>query len=235
MSNLDRFQELEDSFYAELTGDKEALKKQQRLIEIYKTLNTGDIILFHEKQSWLSWFIELFGKSKFSHVAMILRDPTYINPKLTGLYILESGFETFPESETNTVKFGVQIVPFNKVFQEYTGDIYVRRLTCNRDLEFYSNLRKVHSQVHGKPYDLRPKDWFHALEKELGKSVPTGRQMNTFWCSSLMAYVFVGLKFLPENFNWSFVRPKEWSGAGKTDLVFENCTLKVEEKINNFS
>ena len=34
-----------------------------------------------------------FTKSKYTHIAMILKDPSFTNPPLKGLYIIESGEE----------------------------------------------------------------------------------------------------------------------------------------------
>ena len=71
---------------------------------------TGDIFLYSGTH-WYSKLIEYFSGSQFSHVTMILRDPTYINSKLKGLYIIESGYEGIPDAVDGKIHFGVQIVP----------------------------------------------------------------------------------------------------------------------------
>ena len=67
-------------------------------------LQTGDIILFSNKKSWFSRLIEWKTQTKWSHVAIVLKDPTYINPSLQGLYIWESGAEKFGDSENKKKK-----------------------------------------------------------------------------------------------------------------------------------
>ena len=63
---------------------------------------TGDILLY-STSLWYSKIIEKCTGSKYSHISIILRDPVYIDPKLKGLYILESGFEKTPDpTDTKT-------------------------------------------------------------------------------------------------------------------------------------
>ena len=77
-------------------------------------LQTGDILLFTgHKTSWLKYFsymIEYATHSNFSHVAMVLRDPTYISPNLKGLYVWESGWEGKPDPQDGEIKLGVQLI-----------------------------------------------------------------------------------------------------------------------------
>ena len=92
-------------------------------------LKTGDILLFNEKSFWFSRLVEYWTGSPWSHVAIVLRDPTYLDPKLTGLYLWESGEEDFPDAEDHQMKFGVQITDLKKVISEYDGKIVVRKLS----------------------------------------------------------------------------------------------------------
>src|SRR3989304_23762 len=92
-------------------------------------LNTGDVLLFNEKKYWFSWLVEYWTGSPWSHVAIVLRDPIYLDPKLTGLYLWESGEEYFPDAEDNKIKFGVQITDLKKVISGYQGKIVVRKLS----------------------------------------------------------------------------------------------------------
>lgn len=102
---------------------------------------TGDILLFGSKKSKLSELIEWWCDSKWSHVGIILKDPKFINYKLKGYYLLESGYEDFADAEDHIKKYGVQIVPLEKVFQEYNGYIYWRQLKLDIDKlkEKYTN------------------------------------------------------------------------------------------------
>lgn len=79
-------------------------------------LKTGDILLFDINESGLLGLfnkaIKYFTNSHFSHVAMVLKDPIFINKNLKGYYIWESSWEGEADPQDNKVKLGVQITPF---------------------------------------------------------------------------------------------------------------------------
>ena len=88
------------------------------LADFLETCQTGDILLYNS-QYWYSRLIEWGSGSKFSHISIILRDPTFINENLNGLYILESSYEDIPDSNTGEKVWGVQIIPLQHVLDEY--------------------------------------------------------------------------------------------------------------------
>ena len=49
---------------------------------------TGDLLLY-SSNNWISYLIEYFTSSQFSHISMIVKDPIYIDSKLKGIYVLE--------------------------------------------------------------------------------------------------------------------------------------------------
>ena len=76
-------------------------------------LETGDLLLFSGNY-FLSKIIEYFTDCNYSHVGIVLKDPKYLDPKLIGFYLLQSGEEYFKDSEDNKFKIGVQISDLNK-------------------------------------------------------------------------------------------------------------------------
>ena len=54
-----------------------------KLDTFLETCQTGDILLYNSNY-WYSRLIEWGSGSKFSHISIVLRDPTFINEKLTG-------------------------------------------------------------------------------------------------------------------------------------------------------
>ena len=204
---------------------------------------TGDMLLFHHEQDYNGCFncffscftglIELFTQSKYSHAAIIIRDPDFTDPPLKGLYVLESSFETFPDAEDNKYKLGVELEEFDKVISAAKPDetIYWRRLNCVRDENFYKILNETHSIVHNKPYDLFPPDWFNALIHN--KYATDGQTINRFWCSALVAYVYVQWGFLPQTTQWTYVTPKMLGSEmpDKYKLKYSNCFLEKERRI----
>lgn len=206
-----------------------------------ETLQTGDLLLFHPTKPMFSSFISCFSDlvdwlsgSQYSHVAMVLKDPTYIDPKLKGYYMLESGIEEFGDAEDNKIKFGVQISNLEKVMKSYPGNIYVRRLNVHRDKAFEDKIVEMHKKVHNLPYDINIKDWVEAYDKvhkwPCWQSLPEGEKQkrNTYWCSALIAFAYVQLGYLKEDTPWTLISPRAFSSKENEQLDFINCTLTPE-------
>ena len=158
-------------------------------------LQTGDIILFSNKKCWFSRLIEWKTQTKWSHVAMVLKDPTYINPSLQGLYIWESGAEKFGDCENNKRKISVQITDLSKIIDfnfndnfndkntkhtqnikdiknikkkyGYHGEVYFRRLYGNTltENELQRRIIDIHNVVHNKSYDFELLDFLIATKE----------------------------------------------------------------------
>ena len=214
----------------------------QNIIDRYN-FQTGDLILFHHdtqkdtKTLYNRFFdtitntIMYFTKSKYSHVGMIVKDPDFTNPPLKGIYFLESSSESFPDSEDNKIKIGVEVVPFKEILDTYKNEtFYWRQLKCDRNDMFYETLDEIHRTIHNKPYDLDLFDWLKAYFKT-NKTVL--RKTNEFWCSALIAYIYVKLGLLNNNISWSLISPKQLgTEPQKNPLEFLNCTLHKEIAIN---
>ena len=103
------------------------------------SLKTGDLLLFNNKSSGFFGFFTSLIKwgthSNYSHVAMILKDPYFINPALKGLYVWESSFNGTPDPQDNKIKLGVQITPLHELINEYQktgGSIFIRKVKSAR-------------------------------------------------------------------------------------------------------
>ena len=192
-------------------------------------MQTGDILLFDIRNNIFSSAIKLFTDSIYDHVAMIIIDPNFNGIQLKGTYIIESTLNEFNDAEDNRKKFGVQIVSLDEKLKYTTGTVYHRKLNCNRNDIFYENLKVIHSKVHNLPYDINPIDWIEAATKSNLRT--NTHRKNEFWCSALVAYLYVGLKLLPIETNWTLVTPKNWgTEVDQNVLVFNNCTLDKEQK-----
>jgi len=186
-------------------------------------LQTGDILLFveHPKNSIMklfTWMITTATHSEYSHAAVVLKDPTFIHPSLKGLFLWESSWEGTPDPQDNKIKLGVQITPIYQFLQNFAGQIYVRRLLKGSDLVKNDKLQKIHNVVYEKPYDIHIKDWVDAWNRTDSEPQKTDR----FWCSALVAYILVSLKFLPDETDWSIIRPSDLSSKS-TYLKFCEC------------
>jgi|SaaInlV_165m_DNA_1040744.scaffolds.fasta_scaffold36346_1 cell wall-associated NlpC family hydrolase len=211
----------------------------------YSQFQTGDILLFHNISNCKSCYRGVFScftdlimccsKSKYSHSAIVIRDPQFTNPPLKGLYVLESSYEAFRDAEDHKYKFGVELEEFNKVMNDARQheEVYWRKLTCVRDKEFYDKLDNIHKNIHNKKYDCFPRDWLDAgLHKYKGNNK---HRVSNFICSALVAYAYVEWGFLPNNTPWTLITPKmfgtEKREKNEYNLEFKNCFLDKEIRI----
>lgn len=187
---------------------------------------TGDILLIRE-EVWYSRLIEYFGYSKYSHVAMILKDPVFIDPSLTGLYVIESGYENIIDVTDGKIKFGVQVNKYEDFIEKTRKYAYYRKLYVKEEIrkEFNTKLKEIYKVVHNKPYNINPIDWIK------GKIVVdhnnfdnfVDKKISSFWCSALIAYIYDKLGLI-KDCPWSLVAPREFSGEGNL-ITFTDCNI----------
>ncbi len=203
----------------------------------FSRLKTGDLLLFNFKASGcfgcFTRCIKWGTHSNYSHIGMILRDPTYINPNLRGLFVWESSWEGHPDPQDGKLKLGVQITPIQEILQEYQGkgNVFVRQLICSPNLFNKEKLLQIHNVVYDKPYDIVPKDWVEAFFKKDSDPQKTDR----FWCSALVGYIYTQAGVLDSNTDWSILVPNDFSLDGE-NLKFKGISrlANTEYKINFF-
>ena len=196
-------------------------------------LETGDLLLFDYKGGGLfgvfTSLIKYFTKSEYSHIAMVLKDPSFIHPSLKGYYIWESSWEGTPDPQDGKVKLGVQITPFNEIYNLYKekgSNIYLRKVKCNKELLSTSKLEDIHKVVYDKPYDIVPEDWINAINRKDNEPQKTDR----FWCSALVGYIYTKAGLLKEDTDWSVLRPSDFSVQFPNNLNFiNNSSLEDKE------
>lgn len=201
--------------------------------KILSKLETGDLLLFHSSKP-IGCCIQCLTKSKYCHIGMVLKNPTFINPELNGYYLWQSGREPFPDVETKEIFYGVQISPLEKVLNEYgPGNVYHRKLflvdKLNREL-----LKKTHENIHHHKYDLNIIDWIRAGIYHKEKNISVDKKIfknnkiktpNTVWCSSLIGYIFVSMGWISSGIKWKFLSPEDWAYPNDKKLGFINGFL----------
>ena len=188
-----------------------------------KNLRTGDLILFDSLSGGLLYYfdklIKYFTNSKFNHIGMVVKDPTFTDKQLKGLYLWESGWEGTPDPQDGKVKLGVQFTPLKEAIRNNNGTIYIRKLQCSESLYnaifTEDNLRKVHEVVKDKPYDIVPDDWINAISRKDTHPKKTDR----FWCSALVGYIYSKLNILDQSIDWSVLRPSDFSIEDKMEHI----------------
>ena len=197
-------------------------------------LKTGDILLFAGNSK--SWFFKIFDgliryftNSDYTHIGMVLKDPTFIHPKLEGYYVWESGLEKNPDPQDGKKKFGVQITPIDEIIGDYSkdgGKIYYRKLKYDLTSFSKENLDKVHDVVYDKPYDINPVDWINAALKKEGKHP---QNTTTFWCSAFVGYIYTQCGIIGGSTDWTILSPNDFSQSGANLAFINNCSLCLEE------
>ena len=193
-------------------------------------LKTGDLLLFCSNfhTGFLSYFTNLikYGThSDYTHIAMVIKDPDFIEPNLKGLYVWESGFEGTPDPQDSKIKLGVQITPLEEILESYknNGSVILRRVKCSENTFNKDILKKIHDVVYEKPYDIMPMDWIRALLKIDNKPQKTSR----FWCSALMGYIYTKCGILKSDTDWSIMSPDDFS------IEKDNLNYLGENKLEN--
>jgi len=198
--------------------------------DFIENCQSGDLLLYSSR-SWYSYFIEVLGWSKYSHVSMIIKDPIWIHPDLKGIYIFESGLENTNDVIENKHIYGVQLVKLDEALKNYkngsSGYVYYIKNNFERTETFYNKLKQIILSNDSKPYDLNIIDWIGA---RFNLQI-VHKQTVRYFCSALISYTLTQLNFLPENTDWTIVSPKEFSYYEKARLNFINCTLEPEKLI----
>ena len=181
-------------------------------------LDTGDIILYHCKKGIFGRIIQYFTMSGYSHIGVVLKNPQFTEKPLLGMFLWESSDEKFPDSEDGKCKIGVEIVELEKVINDVykndTHDLYYRKLFVEEPIS-QEKLKEIHNIVHNKPYDFIPTDWLEAL---IGRdNIP--QKTDRFWCSALVGFIYTKLGLLPENTDWSIMRPSDFSEKSNIKLL----------------
>jgi hypothetical protein len=200
-----------------------------------KNLKTGDVLLF-SGTSYISDAIKYCSKSNYSHVGIVLKDCTYIDPTMMGTYFIESDFDTIPDVEEDTVKFGVMVHTLEHVLRRSKLDntkIFIRKLV-NFDTES-DQVKKRISDIYLKyrdiPYDINPTDWLLAKEACDSTSVEEFTIKNkisqseihkksALWCSAFVGLFYTKLGVLAKTTPWALLSPKSFSFISE-DLVFD--------------
>ena len=172
-------------------------------------LETGDLMLFTEKTYLTQWWfidkaIEYFTSSPYIHVGLVLVDPPFLVS--AGTYLWECGYEACVNPETGKQNLGVRLTPISFILSQNNRNIYIRK--CK---SFITDqvLKKIHSDVFLKPYDMCLSDWLLATLRLDIKPQKTDR----FWCSAFIGYIFTQLGWLDSNTDWSIIRPCDLSSS----------------------
>jgi hypothetical protein len=165
--------------------------------------------------SWISYVIEYMSGSRYSHAGILICNPREIGIDVEdGDYVLHSGYGE--SAETGQMIYGVHLERLDKVLAQYTaGSVFIRVVHAPRDKVFYERLKKIHEDVHSRPYDMNLFDWLAAWYYGRYYEIPGWyRNTSRFWCSALVSYVYDRLGWLYD-VDWTIVSPGELAESGR--------------------
>jgi hypothetical protein len=108
-------------------------------------IETGDLLLFR-RRAWYQPFLSCRTELPITHVAMVVRDPIWVNPSLIGLFYIDIAGPWGAQSSAGPSP-AVGRIHMMRPLQEAWGgahasvDVYVRHATCVRDYWFAQHIR----------------------------------------------------------------------------------------------
>ena len=161
------------------------------------SLHTGDLLIFEGKY-FSSKIVACLTTSNVSHVGLVWKDPPDLAP---GLYFIESNV-------TSKVP-GVQLTLLSDVLPTYQGKIQVRRARVQSTYPF-EQLSPLYGSVSSSLYDVFPPDDIRLLARGWNCCPWRKQEREFFVCSTLLAYLFTQMGYLPSTLDWTLVQPKDF-------------------------
>lgn len=189
---------------------------------------TGDILLFQSNFTglfgWWAYVVSIVTGSRWTHVAMIIDSPTYVDPSYKGLYVIESGSEPW-SSELGTI-----VSPIAKVVGGGGHSLVAARRVYHSISDIDTRMAVAYAAVKGKPYDTNILD-LAGNEFRLPELV-SGRKLDAFVCSTLVGYLYTAIGLLKEDTSWFYLQPWHFSEQ-YASLPLNGCTLGPEVPVTS--
>jgi hypothetical protein len=186
-------------------------------------LKTGDIILCHSSgpggsdDNGLDGTIEFFTHSPWEHAGIIIKNPWWLDKE--GIYIFQSG--SGPNNYEDVMNGNRCGVTLNHIddFLANREFIFSRSL---ENFEFNRMTKKIFKQAfdiaHGKPYDKNWCSWIGTgldsfFKCKCCSRITTPPTTKEFWCSALVAYMYVKMGWFEDSLDWSTQTPEDLASA----------------------
>ncbi len=200
--------------------------------EVEKTLQTGDVMLFHG-MSRSSKINELFTGCEWSHVGMVIRPEDIGITSSERLILWESNtLVNLKDIEFDEGKEGPMLVDLEERLKTdlsggHDNKFLVRYNTCERTPEMFMALRKFIKAVHR---DTFPPTEFD-LKKEVFEGIVLDEQVDNgdYFCSMLIADTYIHMGFLTHKYPTNSYEPKDFSDKGELPLILRGQLIEGPE------
>lgn len=219
---------------------REFPQKQTNYESFSKGLETGDLLLY-QTYELSTETVSYFTPCTYTHVSIILKRPTWLDPELTDdYYILESVIDNTKGDISHSASKDIKVISLHYVYDNYTmnqlGHLYVRKLHAQIPIhKIHERVKRAHDTIKNDTYDTSVSNWITALRLMDTKVSSFNlfyqyHNRKTMWCSALVAYVYKECGFLSPDIPWTIVNPCDFGAhTDRQNLKFINCTLDNEE------
>ncbi|MDH4320991.1 MAG: hypothetical protein OEV73_05765 [Desulfobulbaceae bacterium] len=181
-------------------------------------LKTGDVLLFSGK-SGISEGIKFFTLSKWSHVGMVYKFESDLDPKGSIFCWESTSIGNVADVEAGKLTKGVQRVELSERLERCFADDYeisVRPLTKPLTNDMILALNNFRHEVSGRPYEKNKIELIKsAYDSIFGENK---EDLSSLFCSELIAEAFQRMGLLPESTPSNEYTPKDFSSEKRMHL-----------------
>lgn len=187
--------------------------------DLRSQLKTGDILLFSGK-SRISEGIKFFTLSKWSHVGMVYKFESELDPKGSVFCWESTSMCNVADADTGKLTNGVQRVEWSERLERCFAEGYeisVRPLSKSLTNDMVRALNNFRHEVSGRPYEKNKLELIKsAWDSILGDN---NEDLSSLFCSEMIAEAFQRMGLLTEEMPSNEYTPKDFSS--EKQLVLE--------------
>ncbi len=159
--------------------------------DIRNDLKTGDMVLF-SGGGFVSRIIQMYTRSKWSHVGLIVKDEWF-----DMLLLWESTTLSKIKTVHGNIRQGVAIRPLSEVIANYDGVVGVRRLSKPlTDLQQLT-IAELRKEFKGRSYEKSKSELFKSAYDFIGGK--NEEDLSSLFCSELVAEAYQRVELFTEN------------------------------------
>lgn len=206
------------------------------LEKLVEYCNTGDILLF-SSNTIFGDFIKKATDSIYTHVGIILKNPTFVKDKDDSeikLYLYNSDGPYTKDVEKQDFRAGVQVLNLIEKVKNFNGKIYYRKLNYDKEKISFINdkLKYIHFRHYNTYYDYMPNNWLGVYlsmlkYNKLSKMFTSPRHLDQMFCSAFTAYIYTELGIFKPDTEWSFFVPSHFEKINNLENNYSLEKIKI--------
>ena len=159
--------------------------------EIRDDLKTGDMVLF-SGDGFVSRIIQMYTRSKWSHVGLVVKDEWY-----DMLLLWESTTLSKVKTVYGNVRQGVAVRPLSEVVAKYEGEVGIRQLERPLSDGQQVDIGDLRKEFKGRDYEQSKSELFKSAYDFIGGK--NEEDLSSLFCSELVAEAYQRVGLLSEH------------------------------------